>query len=64
MSVELDSLTTEVAAIKVSVAAAVAKIDELASAATVDPAKLAVLAADLKTASDSLNASVAAHPAA
>lgn len=62
MSAQFDALVAEVSAMKVAVAAAVAKIDELAS--HVGPeVDLTGLSADLKAASDALNQAVANHTA-
>lgn len=59
MSAQFDALLSEVAAVKAAVAAATAKLDELASHSAED---LSGVTADLKAASDALNAAVANHP--
>jgi hypothetical protein len=62
MTAQFDALVSEVAAVKASVAAAVAKIDELGAA--VKPVEdLSAVTADLKAASDALNLAVANHTA-
>lgn len=61
MPTQFDALVAEVAAVKLAVASAVAKMDDLVARAT--PVDLSGVTADLKAASDSLNSAVALHTA-